>query len=154
MWTKTKKGRWQHDPQQNTPYAVKKEVAWPERWWPGVQSSSLFSCHFLKPQLLLNRSWGPHMSKRHLGIRSRSQMVWLAQLNVYCLTGGRTEGNRLSQSDSDDSLIPLLLAPCKHICYSRSARAHTYNMFPQHTHSHLCTPCSSTLGISEHGVVG
>lgn len=75
MRIKTKKGRWQHDPQQNTPYVVKKEVTWPERWWPGVQSSSLFSCHFLKPQLLQNRSWGPHMSKRHLGISSRSQMV-------------------------------------------------------------------------------
>lgn len=37
---------------------------------------------------------------------------------------------------------------------THAARAHTYNMFPQHTHSHLCTPCSSTLGISEHGVVG
>lgn len=60
-------------------------------------------------------------------------------------TGGQTEGSRLSQSDSDDSL----LTHCKHIPYSHSARRHP-NMFTQHAHSHLCTPRSSALCSSQH----
>lgn len=55
----------------------------------------------------------------------------LALLNADCLTGRRTEGNRRSQSHTDDSP----LARCKHNCYSRRhACMHTHAQYVFLTH--------------------
>lgn len=74
----------------------------------------------------------------------------LAQLNVFDPEKGLKETDCLNQILMTHSYRSFLHGPNTFVTHA--APAHTYNMFPQHTHSHLCTPCSSTLGISEHCV--
>lgn len=78
----------------------------------------------------LKESNGPRWNTQDILFSKR-----LAQLNVDCLTGGRTEGNRLSQSDSGDSL------PCTlqtHLLLTQRAHTHIicFPNTPTHTFAH------------------
>lgn len=101
--------------------------------------------HFIVQEALglqLNESNGPLLNNLEI----------LPQTDCHCWMWISWPEEGLKETDCLNQILMTHSLHAANTSATHEVDSHTQNMFPQHTHSHLCTPCSSALRISSHFV--